>query len=148
MDSYRSLTYHFVFGTLNHGKVIPEATRAALYGYIWGILQKKKCHLYRINGMEDHLHIVCEVNPTIAVADFVRDLKSYSSRWMKESGQFPDFCGWASGYGVFSYSKTERGRIVNYVKNQQEHHKKVDYKEEFKKMLNEYGIDYDERYLP
>ena len=127
---------------------MPEANRSGLYGYIRGILQKKKCHLYRINGMEDHLHIVCEVNPTIAVAVFVRELKSSSSNWMKESGQFPDFRGWAAGYGVFSYSTAERATIVNYVKNQEEHHRKVDFKEEFRKLLDEFGIDFDERYLP
>jgi putative transposase len=147
MDSYRSLTYHFVFVTLNRGRVIPEMTRTALYGYLWGIMKKKNCHLYRINGMEDHLHIVCDVNPTIAVADFVRELKASSSKWMKESGQFPNFRRWGAGYGVFTYSKADRGRIVKYVKNQQVHHRKVDFKEEFQKILKEFGIAYDERYL-
>ncbi len=148
MDSYRSLTYHIVIGTHRRQRTVPAEASKALYNYIWEIMKKRLCHLYRINGVEDHIHIVCEIHPSIAVADLVRDVKMLSSRWMKNCGLFPDFEGWTAGYGVFSYAKSDRNRIINYVRNQQVHHQRIDYRAEFRKLLEEFGIDYDERYLP
>ncbi len=129
------------------GKVIPESACKSLYGYIWGIIKKKGCLLYRINGVEDHLHIVCEIHPSISVADFMRDIKTSSSKWMKESGLFPGFRGWSAGYGIFSYAKSDRNTVINYVIKQKEHHRRVDPREEFRRLLDEFGVTYDERYL-
>lgn len=148
MDSYRNLTYQIVIGTKNREKAIPEQVSNQLYRYLWGLMKKKQCHLFRINGIEDHLHLVCDVHPSLAIADLVKDLKVSSSKWMKESSLFPDFRGWAAGYGLFSYSKADRPKVIQYVRNQKIHHQRVDYKEEFRKLLDDFGIDYDERFLP
>jgi putative transposase len=148
MDSYRSLTYHIVFATHRRARSIPDGSSKVLYNYLWGFLKKNRCHLYRINGIEDHIHIVCEIHPSLAISDVMRRMKASSSKWMKDSGLFPEFQGWSAGYGVFSYSKSDRPRIVNYVTNQKTHHRKSCFRQELIKILNDQGVAYDERFLP
>jgi REP element-mobilizing transposase RayT len=118
-----------------------------LYGYIYGIIKEKNCKLYRINGIEDHLHIFSDLHPTIALADYVKDIKVASSIWMKKSGYFPAFDAWQIGYGAFTYSIRERDKIINYVKNQKQHHKKEPFYDEFKRLFKENGIEFHEKYL-
>ena len=124
-----------------------KPNRDQLYKYIWGILQNKRCHLYRINGVEDHLHIVTHLHPSVALAGLIKDIKIASSLFIKEQSLFPDFVSWQEGYGAFTYSIKEKDRLINYVKNQEEHHKKSSYKEEFIALLNEHGVAFDEKYL-
>jgi putative transposase len=124
-----------------------KPNRDQLYKYIWGILQNKRCHLYRINGVEDHLHIVTHLHPSVALAGLIKDIKIASSLFIKEQSLFPDFISWQEGYGAFTYSIKERERLINYVKNQEEHHEKSSYKEEFIALLNEHGVAFDEKYL-
>ena len=118
-----------------------------LYKYITGILTNKKCHLYRINGMEEHLHIVTHIHPTVALSDIVKDIKLSSSVWIKDNNIFRNFNGWQEGYGAFTYSIKEKDRLIEYVKNQQEHHKRITFREEFIALLKEHGIEFDEKYL-
>lgn len=124
-----------------------KPNRDQLYKYIWGILQNKRCHLYRINGVEDHLHIITHLHPSVALAGLIKDIKIASSLFIKEQSLFPDFVSWQEGYGAFTYSIKERERLINYVKNQEEHHKKSSFKEEFITLLNEHGVTFDEKYL-
>jgi putative transposase len=147
MSSFKQIYYQIVFGTKYRKPTIAEEHCEELYKYIWGIIQNKKCKLYRINGVEDHIHIFCDLHPTVALADLVKDIKVASNLWMKESGKFPDFIGWQDGYGAFTYNIRERDMIINYVKNQKEHHKKETYDDEYKRLLIENGIEFDEKYL-
>jgi REP element-mobilizing transposase RayT len=119
-----------------------------LYAYITGIIRNKNSHLYRINGVENHIHIISDLHPSIALADFLRDIKASSSKWMKDSGLFPDFNGWAIGYGAFTCSHMNVDKLIDYIKNQQEHHKKVSFEDEYRRLLKEAGIEIDERYFP
>jgi putative transposase len=145
--SHRQILYHLVFGTKHRKPTITEAHCTELYKYTWGIIQNKKCKLHRINGIEDHIHILSDLHPTIALADFVKDIKVSTSIWMKENGLFPNFEGWSEGYGAFTISIKERNNVITYIKNQKEHHKKVSFMDEYKSLLDEYGIEYDEKYL-
>ena len=113
-----------------------------------GFIKNKNCFLYRINGMEDHLHILCDLHPTIALADFMRDIKTSSSIWLKKSGKFPEFEGWADGYAALTYSWTDKEMIIDYIKNQQEHHKVESFEDELRRLLKEFGIEVDEKYFP
>jgi len=113
-----------------------------------GIVKNKNSHLYRINGIENHLHILTDLHPSIALSDFVREIKVSTSMWMKECGYFPSFVGWADGYGAFSCSYMDIGRLVDYIKNQGEHHRKRTFEEEYRSLLIESGIKIDERYFP
>jgi putative transposase len=98
--------------------------------------------------MEEHIHILCDLHPSVALADFMRDMKSSSSLWMKESRKFPDFTGWADGYAALTYSWKDKNMVVDYIINQQEHHKRESFEEELKRMLEEFGIQYDDKFFP
>jgi len=104
MSSYRQILYHLVFRTKDSQKTLIQEHSRELYAYLMGFIRNKNCFLYRINGMEDHLHILCDLHPTIALADYMRDIKTSSSIWLKQSGKFSDFKGWADGYAALTYS--------------------------------------------
>jgi len=126
---------------------LPNLYCTELYKYIWGIIKGHNCHLYRINGIEDHLHIVSDLHPSVSLAEYVKSIKMASNIWKKESGKFSYFKGWQEGYGAFTYSSEDRNILINYVKNQKEHHKKETFSAEYKRILNEQGIHFDEKYL-
>src|SRR5271166_5372042 len=102
--SFQQSTYQIIFGTKHREHTITEMHCAELYKYIWGIIKGYNCHLYRINGVEYHLHIASDLHPSVCLADYVKSIKVASSIWMKESGKFPSFKGWQEGYGAFTYS--------------------------------------------
>ncbi|HKB43196.1 MAG TPA: IS200/IS605 family transposase [Chitinophagaceae bacterium] len=145
--SYRQIFYQIVFGTKDRQATIEETHCEELYKYIWGIINKKKCKLYRINGVEDHIHIFSDLHPTVALADYIKDIKVASSLWMKECGKFPKFKGWQDSYGAFTYSIREKDMIINYIKKQKEHHRVEAFYDEYKRLLIENGIEFDEKYL-
>jgi len=148
MSSYRQHVYHIIIRTKDSKPTINQDHADQLYAYITGIIKNKDSHLYRINGVENHLHILTDMHPSIAPADFVKYFKVSSSKWMKDSGLFPLFRGWSDGYGSFTCSFKEIGRLIDYIKNQQEHHMKETFEEEFRRLLLESGIKIDERYFP
>lgn len=145
--SYRQIFYHIIFGTKHRKKTIAEENCEQLYKYIWGIIKNKKCKLYRINGMEDHIHIFSDLHPSTSLADYVKDIKVASSGWMKSSGLFKNFEGWQDSYGAFTYSLKEKDIIINYIKDQKEHHKQETFYDEYRRLLAENGIEFDEAYL-
>ena len=145
--SYRQIFYQIVFGTKNREPTINDAHCEELYKYIWGVIKSMGCKLYRINGIEDHIHIFSDLHPSLALADYVKNIKVASSVWMKECGKFPEFKGWQESYGAFTYSLREKDMIINYVKNQKEHHKLENFYDEYKRLLIENGIEFNEKYL-
>ncbi len=145
--SYRQIFYQIVFGTKHRKKTIAEQNCEHLYKYIWGIVQHKKYKLYRINGAEDHIHIFSDLHPSTSLADYIKDIKVVSNGWMKDSGLFPDFEEWQDSYGAFTYSIREKNIIINYIKHQKEHHKKETFYDEFKRLLTENAIEFNEKYL-
>ena len=147
MSAYRQILYHIIFRTKSSEKTIELAHSANLYQYIWGIINNKKCTLFRINGMEDHIHILSDLHPSVALADYIRDIKVSSSKWTKESGLFPNFKGWGIKYCAFTYAYRDRDTIINYIKNQREHHKKESFQDEIKRLFKEHGIDLDEQWF-
>jgi putative transposase len=148
MSSYRQHLYHIVFRTKDSLPTIRQDHVNDLYAYITGIIKHKNSYLYRINGVENHLHILTDMNPSIAPIDFVKDIKVSTSIWMKRCNFFPAFKGWAVGYGSFTCSYMDIDRLIDYIKTQQEHHKKVSFEEEYRKILLEYGITPDEKFFP
>jgi len=148
MSSYRQILYHIIFRTKDGQKTLVTEHSIELYAYFMGIIKNKNCFLYRINGMEDHIHILCDLHPSIALADYMRDIKTAPSLWLKQSGKFPEFVGWAEGYAAFTYAWKDKVMIINYIKNQQEHHKIETFEEELRRLLIEHGIEIDEKYFP
>lgn len=147
MSTYTQTLYQIVFSTKHRQPTLAKEGREALFKFIWGILKNKRCHLYRINGVEDHLHIVTSLHPSVALADLVKDIKLASSDHIKETVLFPDFGGWQDGYGAFTYAFSAKDNLIRYVKNQEEHHKKKTFREELIELLKEHGVEFDEQYL-
>lgn len=147
MSSYRQILYHLIFHTKDNRQTLVQEHSEELYAYLMGYIKNKNCYLYRINGMNDHLHILCDLHPTIALADYMRDMKTASSIWLKQSGKFPEFEGWSVGYAALTYSWKDKEMITNYIKNQQEHHKEVSFYDELRRILKEQGIDVIENYF-
>lgn len=147
MSTYTQILYQIVYSTKNRGRVLAKENRPTLFKYLSGVLSKKKCHLYRLNGVEDHLHIVTHLHPSVALADLVKDLKLSSTELIKEGNLFENFNGWQEGYGAFTYSIEAKDRLINYVMNQEEHHKRTSFVDEYKVLLKEHEIDFEERYL-
>ena len=148
MSSYRQLLYHIVFRTKNSISSINPEYADQLFSYITGIIKNKNSHLYRINGTGNHLHILTGLHPSYALSDFMRELKVSTSVWMKESGLFPRFNGWADGYGSFTCSYMDLGDLIDYIRNQPEHHRRKSFEEEYRNLIIQSGIKIDERYFP
>jgi len=147
MSAYRQILYHIVFRTKASEKTINQEHSADLHKYIWGIIKNKKCFLYRINSMEEHIHILSDLHPSVALADYIKDIKVSSSKWIKESGLFPNFRGWGIKYCALTYSYKEKNFIINYIKNQREHHKKESFQDEIKRFFKEEGIELEEKWF-
>lgn len=148
MSTYTQLLYQIVFSTKRRKPVLIKKNRPKLFKYISGILENKGCHLYRINGIEDHLHIITDIHPTLSVSSLVKDIKLASSHFIKEEKLFLHFEGWQEGYGAFTYSIDAKENLIEYVKNQELHHTKKDFLTEYKDLLNNHNIAYNEKYLP
>ena len=147
MSTYTQLLYHIVFSTKNREPVIDLNKRERLFKYVWGIIKKQKSVLYRINAVEDHIHILTHIHQSISLSDFMKTLKTSSTTWIKEEKLFPYFSHWQDGYGAFTYSIQDKNNIINYIKNQEEHHKKISFMDEYKKLLEDAGIKYNPKYL-
>lgn len=147
MSTYTQILYQIVFSTKHREPTLTKQNREELFRFIWGILAKKNCHLYRINGVEDHLHILTHVHPMISLSSLVKDIKVSSVLHIKNQKLFNNFNSWQEGYGAFSYNIKEKGRLIDYIKNQEEHHQKIDFRDEYIQLLKENEIEFEERYL-
>jgi len=148
MSSYRQHLYHIITRTKSNKRVINQEKVPQLHAYISGIIRNKNSHLYRINSVEDHIHILTDINPSLAPVDFVKEVKSYSSKWMKGSGLFPNFQGWSEGYASLTCSYRDLEILIEYVKNQHEHHAHESFENEYRRLIEEAGIQIDEAYFP
>jgi REP element-mobilizing transposase RayT len=143
--SYVKLLYHVIIRTKAAQPVLSLEYSDDLYRYIWGIIKNKNSVLYRINGMEDHIHILLSLHPTLALSDFMRDLKAESSKMLKRTVGFERFSAWSDGYAALTYSLKDKNMIINYIKKQRDHHKKQTFKDEYVVFLKEMGFVLDER---
>ena len=145
-NTYSQLYVQIVFAVKGRQAFIKETFREELQKYISGIIAEKKQKLYAIYCMPDHVHILVSIKPDIAVSDLVRDIKANSSSFIKEKDFVKDF-SWQTGFGAFSYSKSQSLNVVDYILNQPDHHKRKTFKEEYIEFLEKFGIDFKEEYL-
>ncbi len=148
MPTYTDINYHIVFGTKNRVRALDKKRREDLYKFIWGIIQERKCHLYRIGGIEDHLHILTSLHPSITLADLVKDIKVISANWIKGEKVFPFFEHWQEGYGAFTITADDRPALIEYIKNQEEHHRKETFAEELQRLVEAAHLEWKSEYLP
>jgi len=144
-NTYSKLNYHIVFSTKNRIPMITAAARDDLYGYIGGILRGNGGVLLVAGGMPDHVHLLAGWGTSISVAKMLQLIKTNSSKWMNErpdvmaAGRF----GWQDGYGGFTVSESQIEVVRKYILNQEEHHRKLSFREEFVMLLKRHGIPYD-----
>lgn len=145
--SFSYIGLHFVFSTKNRANLISNEMKDKLYSYIGGIIKSTGGIPLIINGMPDHIHIFCAVSREITIADFMRIIKSKSSKWLNETFHFIPKFQWQDGYGCFSVSKSMEDKIVEYIRNQEKHHKNKSFQEEFIEYLKLMNIEYNEKYI-
>ena len=146
-NSYSQITLHIVFAVRGRENLLSKKHREELYRYISGIVKNKGQKLLSINGMSDHVHILCSIEPKTAISDIVRDIKNNSSKFINEKRWVRGKFLWQEGYGVFSYSKSQRSNVISYIENQEEHHKGKSFREEYLDMLAEFDVDFDMKYI-
>ncbi|MBS1758853.1 MAG: IS200/IS605 family transposase [Bacteroidetes bacterium] len=146
-QSLSKLFVHIIFHTKYSHDLIDEVVQPELYAYIGGIINENQSQAIRINGTQNHIHILAVMSKNISLAKFVEEIKRNSSRWIKTKGiQYQNF-KWQGGYAGYSVSQSVVDRVKKYIENQKEHHQKVSFEEEYIAFLKEYNIDYDEAYL-
>jgi Transposase and inactivated derivatives len=146
-QSLGKLLVHVVYSTKNRAPLLSPIIRPKLYAYTVGILNTLDCVTLAVNGTEDHVHALVSMSRNISVAKMVEDMKRGSSRWIKEQDENFRYFLWQNGYGAFSVSESRAAQVVEYIKTQEEHHRKIPFQEEFRLLLKKHSIEFDERYL-
>jgi REP element-mobilizing transposase RayT len=143
--SYTNLLYHIVYATKERAPLITDTLRPRLHEYLGGTVRGLGGVAIEINGTEDHVHILARVRPTISISEFMSKLKSGSSGWAKRQtkGRF----GWQARFGAFTVSESQVARIRGYIRNQEVHHRKHSFEDEFKALLRAHKIDFDAAHL-
>lgn len=146
-NTYTQIYLHIVFAVEHRQNLIPKQHKAELHQYITGIITNKKHKLIQINSMPDHIHILVGVNPMVAISDLVRDIKANSSRFINNRQWIVGRFSWQEGFAAFSYSHSQLGNVANYIRNQEKHHSKKSFREEYIEILKRFNVDFDERYI-
>ena len=145
--AYTRIYLHLVFSPWGRENVIPLKHKEELQKYTTGIIQNRNHKLLAINFMHDHVHIFIGYEPSQPLPDLIRDIKAISSKFINGMRWLPGRFQWQEGYGSFSHSHSEIDKVIRYINSQEEHHKKIAFKEEYLGLLNEYEIEYDPKYL-
>ena len=146
-QSLSKLYVHIIFHIKSNGCYIRKQDKEELFAYMGSIIKDNESIPVLINGVEDHLHILCVMSKNIALAKLVEEIKRHSSRWIKNKDRYYIEFGWQGGYAGFSVSPSLHDKTKNYIAQQEEHHKKMSFKEEYVLFLKEYGIEYNEQYV-
>lgn len=148
MSTYVQLLYHIVFSTKNRELCLHRQARPELFRYISGVLKNAKCHVYQINGIEDHLHILTSLHPTVSIATLVKDIKISTHNWIKSKDIFPQFQAWQEGYSAFTCAYRDIDPLMKYILNQDDHHHNLSFKEELRRLVAEAQVPINERFFP
>jgi putative transposase len=146
-NSYTQIYIQIVIVVKGRYCLIPNKKKENLYKYITGIIQNKKHKLIAINGIPNHIHILIGLNPAEALSALVKEIKRCSTNFINEQKWLKGKFSWQNGYGGFSYSRSHLDRIINYIKNQEKHHKRKTFREEYIEMLKKFEVEYDEKFI-
>nr|NQU93140.1 transposase [Bacteroidota bacterium] len=146
-QSLSKIFIHLIFHTKNSADIIRDTEKQKLYAYMGSVIKSNESIPISINGTNDHVHILCVMSKNISLAKLVEEIKRHSSRWIKTLDKHYHSFSWQGGYGGFSVSSSIHDKTKRYIENQEEHHKKMTFQEEYLMFLKEYGIEYDEKYL-
>ena len=148
-QSLAQIYLHIIFSTKHRYPFIADSIRSELFAYIGDTIKRIEGVPYLINGTDDHIHILSTLPRTISLAKYIEEIKRNSSRWIKTKDanwQCEKFA-WQNGYGAFSVSGSRKKAVMEYIANQQEHHRTITFQEEYVAFLKKYNVDYDEKYL-
>jgi putative transposase len=146
-NTYTQIYLQIVFSVKGRQNLIEKKWRDELYKYICGIANAKEQKVYAIGGIADHIHILVSIKPNIAISDLVRDIKANSSKWINEKGLVIGKFQWQEGFGAFSYGQSQLDDVIAYINNQEQHHQKKTFKDEYLDLLQKFDIEYDDKYL-
>ena len=146
-NTYTQLYFHVVFAVKGRKSLISYTWETELYKYISGIITNKNQKLMIINGMPNHIHLLIGTKPNCNLSDLIRDIKANSSKWINENRFIAGRFEWQNGFGAFTISQSGLDKVIHYIKNQKEHHRIKSFKEEYVEFLEDYKIDFEEKYL-
>ena len=146
-NTYTQIYIQTVFAVEGRQSLIAPEHKIEIYKYMTTVIQDQKNKVMAINGMPDHVHMLFGLNPDIALSDLVRDVKSASSRLINDNRWVTGHFNWQRGYGAFSYSKSQVSRVAKYIEDQERHHAKRSFRDEYESLLQKFAVEYDPRYL-
>ena len=146
-NTYTQIHIQFVFAVKYREALINSEWKDRLHQYITGIFQRNQHKMLQINSMPDHIHIFIGMRPHQSISALIQNVKAESSKWIKEQSLSPQPFAWQEGYGAFSYAKSQVPDVIRYIQNQEIHHRKETFLEEYKKFLDAFDIEWDERYI-
>ena len=146
-NSYHQIYIQAVFAAKYRKAQLEQTWRQEMLSVIGNLINESSCKTLIVNGTNDHVHCFFGLHPIVSVSTIMQKIKAKSSKWLNETDYLKHRFEWQSGYGVFSYSRSHRDAVYKYIQNQEEHHKKVPFIEEYINMLEKFGIKYDKRYI-
>ena len=146
-NTFTQIHIHAVFAVQNRESLIKRDWKERLYKYIIAIIQNHEHKVLAIGGMADHVHLLFGFRPTQALSELMQQVKRNSSEWINKNKLVLGRFSWQEGYGAFSYGKSQISDVVNYIENQERHHARRSFTEEYKEFLDKFGVEYDERYI-
>ncbi|MEY4903337.1 MAG: hypothetical protein RLZZ292_1152 [Bacteroidota bacterium] len=146
-NTYSQLHIQAVFAVKYRAAMIDKTWKDELCSIIGALINDTGCKNYIVNGVEDHIHCFFGLKPSIAISEVIQVAKAKSSKWINESGYLQERFEWQVGYGAFSYTQGHKENVYHYIKNQEEHHKKISFLEEYRQLLKQNDIGYDEAYI-
>jgi REP element-mobilizing transposase RayT len=146
-NTYTQIHIHFIFAVKFRQGLIQKEWKDRLYQYIIAIVKNNGHKMLIINGMPDHVHLLIGLRPEQSISDLMKEVKSNSSKWINEQNFIKGKFAWQEGYGAFTYSKSQLPRLISYIENQEEHHRKKTFQEEYLRILEEQKVEYNPQYL-
>ncbi len=146
-NTYSQIYIHIIFSVRARNNLIKKNFQEELHKYIAGIIKRRGQKLLAVNSVSDHIHILCNTQPDFNISDLVRDIKSYSTKFINNKKWLNRKFHWQRGFGSFSYSQSQVDGVIHYIQNQEKHHKKKSFRTEYLDFLKKFKVDYDSRYV-
>ncbi|MGE5481106.1 MAG: IS200/IS605 family transposase [Chloroflexota bacterium] len=146
-NTYTQIFIHVVFSVQDRERIIPQSISERINKYISGIIHKRGSKVYSINAMPDHVHILLSLNPDDSLSELIKEVKRCATVFIKDNKLMPFSFQWQKGYGAFSCSKSSISAVCKYIKNQELHHKRKTFREEYVELLEKYEVEYDKAYI-
>ncbi len=146
-NSFTQIYVHYIWAVKGRRNFLIQKQNDELQKYITGLVQNRECKMLSINSMPDHVHMFIGQHPSYSIAKIAQEIKAVSSKFINEKNWYRYQFNWQSGYGAFTYSHSQIDNVVKYIMNQQQHHKKVTFREEYIEFLEKFAIEYNEEYL-